>query len=80
MATAISKDAGNSSCAAVIHRRQLLSSHPELGCRQEQHDGLDTHDSVRQFREMELVNVTPLLLRQSLVTALNPPFHPRHHQ
>ena len=36
---AIDIDAGNLSCVAVIHIRQLLSSHPELGCRQEQLNG-----------------------------------------
>ena len=64
------RDAANLSCAALTHIRQLLSSPLELGCRQEQHDGLGTHDCVRRL--VEMVNVFPLLLPQPLLTALNP--------
>ena len=39
----VRKDAENSFCAALAHRQQLHPSPLELGCRQEQHDLLDTH-------------------------------------
>ena len=66
----LSRVAESSVCAAAIHRRQLLSSRLELDCHQVQRDELGTHDCARHF--LEIVNVIPLLLPQSLLTALNP--------
>ena len=62
----------SSICAVVIHSRQLLSSPLELDYRQMQRDELDTHDCVRRLEELVNVVETLVLLRKSLVTALNP--------
>ena len=72
----VSKDAENSFCAALTHKQQLHPSPLELDCRQEQHDGLDTHDCVRHL--LEMVNVFPMVLPQASAAALNPQLSARH--